>query len=287
MFGLFEACERLSLHVTLGAVGLSALTCKAWGVTPSTPELTALGSAVSLVYCLDHSFDAHSAAYSVDTSHSASTQRAAQHHAWAPQLKGCVALSVLVGLWAAAHLPRTTLNLGMTLALSCALYLLWAHRAQGGARRSTLKKLTVAFGYPLGLSLPVLARSLEGRVMFSPLGVKVTLSLWALTSANLLLFELMERAERAERAEPTLLRVVLLLSLTPLIATLSALSAPCEGGGALLVMSFIGVSFAVMLTLAWRRPHILLTGSRYRVWADALFLASWAPFILLILSGSL
>jgi hypothetical protein len=287
MFGVFEACERLSLHVTLGAVGLSTLTCEAWGVTPSTPELTALGAAVSLVYCLDHSFDAHNTAYSVDISHSASTQRAAQHHVWVSHLKGCVVLSALVGLWAAAHLPRAILSLGIALALSCALYLLWAHRAQGGARRSTLKKLTVAFGYPLGLSLPVLARAFEGRVMFSPLGAKVTLSLWALTSANLLLFELMERAERAERAEPALLSVAFLLSLTPLVATLSALSPSCEGRGVLLVMSFIGVSFAVMLTLAWRQPHILLTGSRYRVWADALFLVSWTPFILSILSGSL
>lgn len=270
----------LSLDVSLGALGLSALVCEACAVMPPKPELIALWAAVSLMYTLDHQLDLSGERRSPQNARRAFHQQARY------TLERVSVLSAALGALMLPLLQRSTLWVGGALTLSCALYVWGAQRDQRPL--SALKKKTcVAFVYPLGVISPAVAgASIEpsaGRLI--PVASSLTLmglSLLSLTIANLGLFELAERraSGRAVRSKHEWGTLLCVLCLAPALM----LCTPLRGWGtqgaplpaALFILSLIGGAHLwIYLNL-----DQFLGEERYRRLADGSFLLSWLTLLL-------
>ena len=309
------AWELLSLHVSLGAVGVSWALCLAWGVHPSPSELTALWAAVSAVYCLDHASDAsktlslssNSSPTSSSTSTSSSSSTSSSTYAIArrlsqrahlPLLKSAAAVSLVIGALSALFLTQGTLLLGLGLCALCALYLWWVSRLQASA--SLYKKLMVLVMYPLGLSVPVLSHllspilapilsqsSLGGSSEAQPISVELTwasgltatLQLVLFVGANLALFASMEREGGAREGGALTQegRGLSLLSVGASALSLALLTLSGLRGSTHMSFGLIALLLGLFALLSLYTPTRLWLseGERYRAWVDGLLLLAW------------
>jgi len=277
-----EAVERawawlngLSLDVSLGALGLSMLCSQGLQLSPSPTALIALWSAVSFIYCLDHLLDARRDQDVV------APPRRSFHHQRLSSLRALSVMSALCGALCLPFIQRTTLWVGLALALCCGVYL-WRAQSGGASLGSVFKKASVAVIFPLGVLTPPLSAitQWEGSLIRG-LGL-ISVSLLSVTLANLILFEVAER--RALGAvlpnEARWRHRLNALALCPLIGLVSLMWTQGGRCGVLgEALGFLALIGLAHLTLNIRLER-WLEGERYRLVADGAFLLSWLALLL-------
>ena len=274
-------CHWFSLDIGLGAA-LSALWVgRAWGSEPSKWSIIALACGALWVYSVDHWADAGKARHLMAYQISARREFYVHQRFW---LALIATASAIVGGWASLWLPASTQIFGVICLIVCGGYLWGVQRRPELARVRYPKELLITSLYSAALSLWPISHVFDPPASFSPIEGSISSALiFCLAWANLCLISAHERRDDAAEGSSSL------------ALRLGEFTTRNMGRGMLRCGVFLwGVRFvpvsvtgpyswvrladasasALMLFTLWqlyRRPEWSALHSRYRLWADLVF----------------
>ena len=278
----------LSIDVAVGAGVSAAWVNYAWGGDRSWWALLALSAGALWVYSVDHWADALRAAQRPPETLSPRRQFYVQSRSILFTLS---LTSTLVGIWAAMHLPWSTLGFGAVFVLTCGAYLWITQKRQDSHLPMRYpKEMIVTTLYTLALTAWPLSQLLSAPDRFTPLkGLCTSLFIFFLAWANVCLISVHERKADAAEETPSLAlwlgeyttrnvgRGVLKFALLCWVVR-TYLFVDWNDIGHVRTILDTSIAGAMLLTL-WRlyqRPEWSRVNSRYRRWADLIFLyPSW------------
>lgn len=272
----------LSLDVMVGAWISAQWVGDAWGEPPSDWSLIALASGALWVYSTDHWADAQR--IHLERDRSTLSLRRAYYVEARSLLLTLIAITTLTGAFASAQLPPVTLFIGVGCLALCGLYL-WIAQRLTFKVSAVPKEAMITALYTLALSLWPLSSWIVTDHPLPLRGTLVTALIATLAWSNLCLISAHERsadlmegsASIATRLGETRARSLGRRGLT--IAT----GVWCIGGALSLISvpptrtlttADLSVS-ALMISTLWAlyaTPQWSVTDSRYRRWADLIFL---------------
>ena len=286
----------LSLDVSVGAGVSAAWVNQSWGGEHSWWATIALCAGALWVYSIDHWADGLKAAQRPPDLLS---PRRLFYVTARLALLTLALISIGVGIWAALHLPWSILGFGASLTLVCGAYLWLTQRRHDSHRPIRYpKEMIVTSLYALALTAWPLSQGLSnGAALNISLGALTSLLIFCLAWSNVCLISAHERRADAAEGAPSLAlwlgeyttrnigRGVLKLGFSLWCARLYFLftdhSISLSTWSRLTAAADPLVSGAMLYTL-WRlysRPAWSAAHSRYRRWADAIFLY---PILLLL-----
>lgn len=291
----------LSLDVSIGA-GVSAVWVnQSWGGEHSWWASLALCAGALWVYSIDHWADALKAAQRPPDLLS---PRRSFYVKARSILISLAFISTGLGVWAAIHLPWSTIGFGASFTLACGAYL-WLTQRRHDTHRPIRypKEMIVTSLYALALTAWPLSQSLSSEARLTHgLGSLTSLLIFCLAWANVCLISAHERRADAAEGAPSLAlwlgeyttrnvgrgllkigfglwgaRTYLLfsdrdlnfLSASQLKVSLIAIADPLFSGAMLYTLWFL-----------YTRPEWSAAHSRYRRWADAIFLYPACVFLI-------
>lgn len=274
----------LSIDVALGAGISAAWVNHTWGGDHSWWAILALSSGALWVYSVDHWADALRAAQRPP-------EILSPRRKFYVQSRGILftlsVLSMLVGAWSAVHLPWSTLGFGAVFVLSCGAYLWITQKRQDSHLPMRYpKEMIVTTLYTLALTAWPLSQSFSAPEHFAPIkGLLTSFFIFSLAWANVCLISVHERRADAAEETPSLAlwlgeyttrnvgRGVLKFGLIIWVIR-TYLFFGWQDIGNMRALLDTTVAGAMLFTL-WRlyqRPEWSAINSRYRRWADAVFL---------------
>ena len=255
---------------------------RAWGSEPSTWAIVSLSCGALWVYSVDHWADAGKVR--TLTAHQISDRRAfyVRMRLW---LVLIAILAVAIGGWASLRLPWFTLTLGVMCLITCMVYLWMVQHRSDYARVRYPKEMLITTLYTLALSLWPISQTFNPPTTFTPLaGSLSSLFIFCLAWSNLCLISVHER--RFDAAEGSASLALRLGEFT----TRNVGRGTLRLGTLLWCARFIPVllfgeyqtieiadalASALMLITLWRlyrQPEWSAHHSRYRLWADLIFI---------------
>ena len=271
-----------SFDIALGA-GVSAMWIgRAWGSDPSPWAIIALSCGALWVYSVDHWADAGKVR--TLATHQISDRRAfyVRMRLW---LVLIAAFSVIIGGWASFRLPWFTLTLGVMCLMTCMVYLWMVQHGSDHARVRYPKEMLITTLYTLALSLWPISQLFDPPATFTPIaGGLSSLFIFCLAWSNLCLISVHERRfDAAEGSASLALRLGEFTTRNVGRGTLRL--ATVLWGARFIPMVLFGqyqsievadaLASALMLITLWRlyrQPEWSAHHSRYRLWADLIFI---------------
>lgn len=295
MLRCWRLLHWLSLDVALGAGVSAAWVNRAWGGDFSWSATLAISSGALLVYSLDHWADAGRVGRFVDL------ELLSARRKFYVERRGTLGLlaliSIFLGCWSALHLPWVTLSVGGLFIIACGLYLISAqHNTQIGSLTSYPKEVMVALIYTLSLTVWPFSQLFIASMDFQIFhGGLTSLLMLCLAGANVCLISAHERRlDAAEGGSSMALR-------WGEFTTRNIGRGVLRAGWFIWIILYIPVFWqemmslrlgleagvnALMLGTLWRlyrRPEWSAISSRYRRWADLVFL--YPAFVLIMERG--
>lgn len=291
----------------LGACFSGAWVGRTWRYEPSGWSLLALSCGALWVYSLDHWADTSrertSSGGSSDDWGSHLSARRAFYHRSRGQLLCLMAVATALGAWASAHLPSTTFIIGGACLVACGLYLWLAQRLLNTFAYG-VKEMVIATLYAFALTLWPLSTWIIAEEPLPSGGVITSLMICCLAWSNLCLISAHERLDDIREGVTSLatqvgeeetrkhglrgLYVALALWFLQLVNAQEIVVLPLTSplGWCSLELLDQVISGLMIYTLwrLYRAPQWSEIDSRYRRWADLIFLYPALPFWISLLS---
>jgi hypothetical protein len=254
---------------------------RAWGSEPSLWAILSLSCGALWVYSVDHWADAGQVRTLMN--HQISDRRAfyVRMRLWL----ALIAISAaLIGAWASLKLPWLTLIFGVVCLGICGVYLWVVQHRSDYARVRYPKEVLITFLYTLALTLWPVSQVFDPPSTFDPLeGCISSAMIFCLAWANLCLISAHER--RFDAAEGSVSLALKLGEFTTRNIGKGAIRLgtflwalrfiPSLLSGYELINVLDASVSALMLITIWRlyrRPEWSAQHSRYRLWADLIFI---------------
>ena len=304
---VWRYCHWLSLDVAIGASISAAWVNYSWGGTFSWWASLALSAGALWVYSVDHWADALKVAQKPPEV--LSPRR--KFYVKSRWFLLCLALiSTILGVWAAIHLPWSTLGFGAVIVLACGAYLWITQKRQDSHKPVRYpKEMVVTSLYALALTAWPLSQSFDNFNATPLKGCLTSCFIFTLAWANVCLISVHERKADAAEGMPSLalwlgeyttrnvgngilklafslwlIRAYICISLLPeKTISLTEVNLQKTEGIAYFQLGIDHLISGAMLYTLWflyNRPEWSALYCRYRRWADIIFLyPAWVLMI--------